>query len=102
MLQLSELTIRLLCDNENSSICCYGSISRQASFLIFGGIIDNSDFSLIAKYTVDKWERVGNLQHVRYAHRAITNENRIYIVGGAYGIYAKKLYVHTTAPKFQI
>ena len=38
--------------------------------------------SLIAKYTIDKWESVGNLQAVRRAHRAIANDDRIYVVGG--------------------
>ena len=47
------------------SICCYGTISRQASVLIIGGRIDGSDSSLIAKYTVDQWERIGNLQDSR-------------------------------------
>ena len=41
--------------------------------------------SLIAKYTIDKWERVGNLQNSRHALRAIANENRIYVVGGYNG-----------------
>ena len=38
--------------------------------------------SLIAKYTIDKWERVGNLQVLRIRHRAIANDDRIYVVGG--------------------
>ena len=38
--------------------------------------------SLIAKYSIDKWEHVGNLQEVRRGHRAITNGDRIYVVGG--------------------
>ena len=38
--------------------------------------------SLIAKYTIDKWEQVGNLQNSRRYHRAIANDDRIYVVGG--------------------
>ena len=43
---------------------------------------DDDDSSLIAKYTIDKWERVGNLQNSRRGQRAIANEDRIYVVGG--------------------
>ena len=38
--------------------------------------------SFIAKYTINKWEQVGNLQNSRYSHRAISNEDIIHIVGG--------------------
>ena len=64
------------------SIYRYGVISRKSSVLIIGGICDGSSSSLIAKYTIDKWERVGNLQHSRAYHRAIANGDRIYVVGG--------------------
>ena len=65
------------------SIYWYGLISRQSSVLIMGARCDNgSSASLIAKYTIDKWERVGNLQHPRHWHRAISNDDRIYVVGG--------------------
>ena len=64
------------------SISWYGLISRQSSVLIFGGYCDGTSASLIAKYTIDKWEQVGNLQHPRHFHRAIANGDRIYVVGG--------------------
>ena len=64
------------------SISGYGVISRKSSVLIIGGYCDGSSTSSIAKYTIDKWERVGNLQELRFAHRAIANEDRIYVVGG--------------------
>ena len=51
--------------------------------MIIGGLCDGSRSSLIAKYTSDTWEQVGNLQNTRSGHRAISNGNRIYIVGGA-------------------
>ena len=60
----------------------YGVISRKSSVLIIGGRIDGKDSSLIAKYTIDKWELVGNLQTPRNGHRAIANGDRIYVVGG--------------------
>ena len=65
------------------SISRYGVISRKSSVLIIGGYCDGFPSSLIAKYTIDKWERVGNLQNSRAIHRAIANEDRIYVVGGS-------------------
>ena len=60
----------------------YGLISRQSSVLIIGGRCDAAYSSLIAKYTIDKWERVGTLQKSRQLHRAIANDDRIYVIGG--------------------
>ena len=58
-------------------------ISRESSVLIIGGYCDGYAYSRIAKYTLDKWEQVGNLQQNRYEHRAIANGDRIYVVGGS-------------------
>ena len=70
-------------DNINVfSIYYYAAISRESSVLIIGGVCDELSSSLIAKYTIDKWERAGNLQNLRQGHRAIENDNRIYVVGG--------------------
>ena len=38
---------------------------------------------LIARYTIDKWARVGYLQGSRLEHRAIANDDRIYVIGGS-------------------
>ena len=43
---------------------------------------DSIGSALVAKYTIDQWERVGNLQKSRAYHRAIADDNRIYVVGG--------------------
>ena len=64
------------------SISYYGVISRKSSVLIIGGRCDGSSSSLVAKYTIDKWAHVGNLQKSRREHRAIANGDRIYVVGG--------------------
>ena len=69
----------------STCISRYGVISRKSSVLIIGGFCDEIDTSLIAKYTIDKWESVGNLQNSRGGHRAIANGDRIYVVGGYYG-----------------
>ena len=65
------------------SISDYGIISRKSSVLIIGGRCDGNTFqSLVSRYSIDQWERVGNLQNPRDQHRAIANDDRIYVVGG--------------------
>ena len=65
------------------SLSHYGVISRKSSVLIIGGRCDGISSALVAKYAIDEWERVGNLQNSREYHRAIVNDNRFYVVGGA-------------------
>ena len=77
-----EFIFRLHFRSHHFSIHGYGVISRKSSVLIIGGYCDGIAFSLIAKYTIDKWESVGNLQNSRGGHRAIANQDRIYVVGG--------------------
>ena len=84
---LSEFTIWFHFGFHVFSIHHYGVVSRQSSVLIIGGNCDGSSSSLIAEYTIDKWERVGNLQDVRRGHRAIANNDRIYVVGGPGTLY---------------
>ena len=81
----SEFIFGLYFGTHTFSISRYGVISRKSSVLIIGGECDGTYSSLIAKYTIDKWERVGNLQNSRAIHRAIANEDRIYVVGGFSG-----------------
>ena len=50
--------------------------------MIIGGFCDGIGSSHIAKYTLDEWELVGNLQRGRQGHRAISNGDRIFVVGG--------------------
>ena len=69
------------------SISEYGVISRQSSVLVIGGECDGRDSSLIARYTMNKWERDGNLQNSRRGHRAISNGDRIYVIGGSGTLY---------------
>ena len=79
----SEFIFGLHFRSHHFSIFRYGVISRKSSVLIIGGYCDGSASSSIAKYTINKWEVVGNLQKPRYAHRANANEDRIYVVGGS-------------------
>ena len=57
-------------------------ISRESSVFIIGGMCDSAYTSRIAKYTLDTWTEVGNLQTTRKGSRAISNGDRIYVVGG--------------------
>ena len=59
-------------------------ISRESSVFIIGGMCDSAYTSRIAKYTLDTWTEVGNLQLSRYGPGAISNDDRIYVVGGDY------------------
>ena len=72
-----------------SSIYYYGIVSLTDSILIISGYCNSKPSSRIAKYklsnTIEEWSEIGNLQHTRIIHRAIINENRIYIVGGGDG-----------------
>ena len=79
----SEFIFGLYFGSHAFSMYNYGVISRKSSVLIIGGWCDGTSSSSIAKYTIDKWERVGNLQNSRRGHRAIANEDRIYVVGGS-------------------
>ena len=82
LLSIVSLFFGLYFGSNAFSISRYGVVSRKSSVLIIGGYCDYTISSSIAKYTIDKWERVGNLQELRFAHRAIANEDRIYVVGG--------------------
>ena len=66
------------------SIYFYGIVSRQDSVLVMGGLCDGVEVSRVAKFSsTGNWSRKGNLQEVRSAHRAISNGDRVYVVGGS-------------------
>ena len=49
-----------------------------------GGLCDGVEVSQIAKFSAtEKWSKEGNLQAIRSAHRAISNGDRVYVVGGS-------------------
>ena len=61
----------------------YGVVSMQDAVFLFGGYCDTvRGTSRVSKYTIDKWEEVGNLQNTRYGPRTILNGDRIFVVGG--------------------
>ena len=57
-------------------------VSRKSSVLIIGGVCDYVVSTRVAQYTLDKWEHMGNLQQARDGFRAISNNDRIYVIGG--------------------
>ena len=49
-----------------------------------GGLCDGVEVSRVAKFSsTGSWSGEGNLQEVRSAHRAISNGDRVYVVGGS-------------------
>ena len=67
---------------KDCSIFRYALVSRTSSVFIFSGRCDGKDSARMAKYTLDQWTEVGNLKSARYGPSAISNGDRIYIVGG--------------------
>ena len=56
--------------------------------LILGGYGADGDEQGIAKSTVacfnnSKWSKLDGLQSARHAHRAIVNEEKVFVVGGS-------------------
>lgn len=88
--QMSDYLLRI----KPFSIYGYGLVSRKSSVLIFGGHCNGFHHALIAKYTLDKWEHIGNLQAQRAGHRAIANENRMYVIGGGAGSGSKSTEIY--------
>ena len=81
--QVSKLIIGFYSDLHVLSISDYAMVRSQSSLLLMGGVCDGDFSSLIAKYSSNRWKRVGNLKDSRRGHRAIANNNRIYVVGGS-------------------
>jgi len=65
------------------SVAEYGVVSREKNVLLIGGYCDDLLLSKIVRYSdTDSWENIGNLQAVRADHRAISNDDRFYVIGG--------------------
>ena len=64
------------------SIFRYALVSRTSSVFIFSGRCDGKDSARMAKYTLDQWTEVGNLKAARLGPSAISNDDRMYVVGG--------------------
>ena len=64
-------------------------ISLDSAVYVLGGYCDGKASSRIAKFTINTWTDIGNLEQARFGHRAITDSGRFYVVGG----YNAYLYV---------
>ena len=56
-------------------------VSLHSSLIVIGGICNYYVSRIVAKYTIDNWEHIGDLRVPRDSHRAITIDDRIYNVG---------------------
>ena len=82
-LPIHQFSRKYLGLRKHFSIFRYAVVSRKSSVFIFGGYCDGErSSSRIAKYTLDQWTEEGNLKAGRYGPSAISNGNRIYVVGG--------------------
>ena len=65
------------------SIFRYASVTTKQGALIIGGT-SNNDIALntVACYNNSTWTKLDDLQTARYAHRAIVNGNKVYVIGG--------------------
>ena len=52
--------------------------------LIIGGTDITVDLTMVYCYKNASWSRLNDLQSSRYAHRAIVNGDKVYIIGGNY------------------
>merc|ERR1711935_313614 len=52
-------------------ICNAPIISFKNAFFVFGGYVDDSASSTIAKYDDSTWRKVGNMKHSRRGHNVI-------------------------------
>lgn len=66
----------------------YATVTTPLGVLILGGYGADGDEQGIAKSTVacfnnSKWSKLDGLQSPRHAHRAIVNEEKVFVVGGS-------------------
>ena len=73
-------------------------ISLDSAVYVLGGYCDGKASSRIAKFTINTWTDIGNLEQARFGHRAITDSGRVYVVGG----YNAYLYVFFLKWKFYL
>ena len=65
------------------SIFAYTTVTTSQGALIIGGY-DGSVVATVACYNNTGWSRLDDLQSARYAHRAIVNGDKVYVIGGRF------------------
>ena len=66
------------------SIFRYATVTTNQGALIIGGTDITGDLAMVHCYNNASWSRLNDLQSSRYAHRAIVNGDKVYIIGGNY------------------
>ena len=66
------------------SINGFATVTTSRGVLIIGGRggPDNSDVATVACYNNSGWSRLDDLQEARRGYRAISNGQKIYLIGG--------------------
>ena len=67
------------------SISEYATVTTSHGALIIGGYYDGSAVATVACYNSAGWSRLDDLQSVRSVHRAISNGDKVYVIGGPGG-----------------
>ena len=83
-----SLYLQFILCNTLLSIYYYATVTTPLGVLILGGYGADGDEHGIAKSTVacyndSKWTKLDGLQAPRHAHRAIVNEEKVYVIGGS-------------------
>ena len=64
------------------SIYRYATVTTTQGALVIGGTGNGATVSTVACYNANGWTKLDDLQTGRYAHRAIINGDKVYIIGG--------------------
>ena len=63
------------------SIYGYATVTTNQGALFIGGFA-GSGVTTVACYNNAGWSKLDDLQSARYYHRAITNGDKVYVIGG--------------------
>ena len=67
------------------SISKYATVTTRHGALIIGGNDGLINVATVACYNSAGWSRLDDLQSVRSVHRAISNGDKVYVIGGPGG-----------------
>ena len=69
----------------HNSICDYAALAIKRAVYIIGGSDGSSYFKTVAIFENEKWRKAGELKQARAGPGAISVNERIYVIGGAWG-----------------
>ena len=64
------------------SIYAYASVTTNQGAIIIGGHTGDSVVTTVACYNKSGWKKLNDLQSLRWGHRAISNGDKVYVIGG--------------------